>query len=76
MDIQTPFNIRKWILPIGAIAIFTGLGLYLQACGKMEATKEREIMVVTKTNSMSNLAMPTIDRSTPAKTETAAFALG
>lgn len=76
MCIQIPFNIRKWIHPIGAIAIFTGLGLILQACGKMEATKEREIMVVTKTNSMPNLVMPTIDRSTPAKTETATFALG
>jgi hypothetical protein len=42
----------------------------------MEATKEREIMAVTKTNSMPNVAMPPIDCSAPLKTETATFGLG
>jgi hypothetical protein len=76
MGAQDPFNIRKWIFPAGAISILIGFGLFLHACGKMEATKEREIMAVTKTNAIPNLPMPTIDRSAPLKTETATFALG
>jgi hypothetical protein len=76
MLLQSPFNIRKWILPTGAISILIGFSLSLQSCGKMEATKERKIMAVTKTNPMPDLAMPTIDRSAPLKTETATFALG
>jgi hypothetical protein len=76
MGAQDLFKFRKWVLLSGAISIFIGFGLFLHGCDKMEATKEREIMAVTKTNSMPNLAMPPIDLSAPLKTETATFALG
>ena len=44
----------KWVFPTGVISILIGFSLFLHACDNMEATKEREIMAVTKTNSMPN----------------------
>ena len=76
MGAQDPLNVSKWTLITGAISVIIGFGIFLHACNNMEATKEREIMAVTKTNSMSNVAMPPIDRSAPLKTETATFGLG
>ena len=76
MGAQDPFNYSKWIFITGAISIVAGFGIFLHACNNMEATKEREIMAVTKTNSRPNVAMPPIDGSAPLKTETATFGLG
>ena len=76
MGAQDPFNFRKWIFLTGVIAVFIGFGLFLHACENRGATKEREIMAVTQTNLMPNVAVPPIDRSAPLRTETATFALG
>ncbi len=76
MNAQDPFNFSRWIFLTGAMSIVIGFGIFLHACDNMEATKEREIMAVTKTNAMPNAATPLIDRSAPLKTETATFALG
>ena len=76
MGVQDPFNLRKWTLLTEAISIVIGVSLFLYACDNLEATKERETMEVTKTNSIPNYAIPPIDRSAPLKTETATFALG
>jgi hypothetical protein len=58
------------------IFIFLGFGLFLHACDNVKATKERETMAMTKTNSMPSIGIPPIDASAPSKTETATFALG
>ncbi len=76
MGAQDPFNFRKWTFLAGAIAIFIGFGLFLHACENRGAKKERKIVEVTQTNSMPNVAIPSIDRSAPLKTATATFALG
>jgi hypothetical protein len=76
MGAQDPFKLRKWIFLTGAISILIGLGLSLHACDHVGATKEREIMEMTQTNSTLNHAIPPIDVSAPLKTETATFALG
>ena len=76
MTAQDPFNFSKWIFVTGAISIVIGFGIFLHAGNNMEATKEREIMAVTKMNAVPNVAMPPIDRSAPLKTETATFGLG
>ncbi len=76
MGAQDSFNFSRWIFLTGAMSIVIGFGILLHACDHMGATKEREIMAVTKTNSMPNVGMPPIDRSAPLKTETATFGLG
>ncbi len=76
MGVQDPFKFSKRVLITGAISIVIGFGISLHACNNMEATKEREIMTVTMTNSMPNVAMPPIDRSVALKTETATFGMG
>ncbi len=76
MDAQDPFKFSRWFFLTGMISIFLGLGLFLHACDNMKATKEREIMAMTKTNSMQSIEIPPIDASAPLKTETATFALG
>jgi hypothetical protein len=76
MDAQDPFTFSRWIFLTGAMSIVIGFGIFLHACDSMEATKEREIMAVTKMNAVPNVAVPPIDRSAPLKTETATFGLG
>ena len=76
MGAQDPFNFSKWILITGEISTVIGFGIFLHACNNMKATKEREIMATTKTNSMPSIGIPPIDASAPLKTETATFALG
>ncbi len=76
MDAQDPFKFSRWFFPAGMISIFLGFGLFLHACDNMKTTKEREIMAMTKTNSMPSVGIPPIDGSAPLKTETATFALG
>jgi hypothetical protein len=76
MGAQGPFKFNKRVLITGAISIVIGFGIFLHACNNMEATKEREIMIVTMMNSMPNVSMPLIDRSAALKTETATFGLG
>ncbi len=76
MNAQDPFNFSRWIFLTGAMSIVIGFGIFLHACDNMEATKEREIMTVTKMNAVLNVATPLIDRSAPLKAETATFALG
>ncbi len=76
MKVKYPPQFGKAILITGVISVIIGLGILLQACNKMETTKEREIMEVTRTNSIPNVAIPPIDRFAPVKTETATFALG
>jgi hypothetical protein len=66
----------KWISITEAISIVIGFGIFLHACNNMETTKEREIMAMTKTNSMPGIGIPPISASAPLKTETATFALG
>ena len=62
------------IVFLAIIVFFLGLVLFIQACDRINATKERETM--TKTDSVPYKARPPIDASAPAKTETATFALG
>jgi hypothetical protein len=76
MSAQAPSNFRKWIFVTGAIALFIGLGVFLHACENRGVEKERQVMEVTQTNAMPNVAIPPIDRFAPLKTETATFALG
>ena len=76
MGAQDPFKFSKRVVITGAISIIIGFGISLHACNNIEKTKEREIMAETMTNSMPNVAMPSIDRSAPLKTETATFGLG
>jgi hypothetical protein len=76
MGTQDTSNFGKWIFLAGAISLATGFGIFLHASDHREVTQEREIMAITKTNSMPNVAMPIIDRFTPPKTETATFGLG
>ncbi len=76
MGAQDPFKFSKRVLITVAISIIIGFGISHHACNNMEATKEREIMAVTMTNSMPNVAMPPIDRFAVFKTETATFGLG
>jgi len=59
---------------LNIIVFFLGLVLFIQACDRINATKERENM--TKTDSVPYQARPPIDLSGPSKTETATFALG
>jgi hypothetical protein len=73
---QELFKSRKWIFLAETILILIGLGLSLHACDHVGATKEREIMEMTKANSTLNHAIPPIDVSAPLRTETATFALG
>jgi hypothetical protein len=73
---QDPFNFSKWILITGAISIVIGFWIFHHGCNNMEATKERKIMAMTKTNSMPSIGIPPIDDSAPLKSETATFALG
>ena len=76
MDAQDPSKFGRWFFLAGLISIFLGFGLFLHACDNMKATKEREIMAMTKTNSIPSIGIPPIDASAPLKTETATFALG
>ena len=76
MGAQDPFRFSKWILITGVVSIVIGFGVFLHACDNTEATKEREIMAVTMTSSMPNVAKPPIDHSAALKTETATFGLG
>jgi hypothetical protein len=76
MDTQDPFKFSRWFFPAGTISIFFGFGLFLHVCDNMKATKEREIMAMTKTHSTPSIGIPPIDASAPSKTETATFALG
>jgi hypothetical protein len=76
MDAQDPSNLKKRILLTGVVAIFVGFGFFLHACENRGAKKERQVMEVTQTNAMPDVAIPSIDRSAPLKTETATFALG
>jgi hypothetical protein len=76
MCAQDSFSFSRWIFLTGAMSVVIGFGIFLHACDNLEATKEREIMSVTKTNSMPNVGVPPIDRSAPLKTETATFGLG
>ena len=76
MEAKYPLQFGKGIFISGVISVIIGFGILLQACNKMETTKEREIMEAARTNSIPNVAIPPIDRSAPVKTETATFALG
>ena len=76
MDAQDTFKFSRLFFLAGIISIFLGFGLFLPACDNMKATKEREIMAMTKTNSMPSIGIPSIDASAPSKTEAATFALG
>ena len=76
MDAQGTFKFSRWFFLAGLISIFLGFGLFLHGCDSMKATKEREIMAMTKTNSIPSIGIPPIDASAPSKTETATFALG
>ena len=58
------------------LVICTGLVLFLQACNAQEAQRERQDASATRTHPGHHTARPPIDASTPAKTETATFALG
>ena len=64
------------IVLFGLFFLMTGCLLFLQACDTVEATKERENMAMTKTESVLYLQRPPIDLAAPAETETATFALG
>jgi len=58
------------------IVVFFGLVLFLQACDRVEATREGENISLTTMISVPSMARPPIDGAAPAKTETATFALG
>jgi len=76
VDAQDPSKFSRRFFLTGMISIFLGFGLFLYACDNMKTTKEREIIAMTKTNSMQSIEIPPIDTSAPSKTETATFALG
>jgi hypothetical protein len=76
MDIQHPFDFNKWTFLIGTTSLFLGVSFFLQGCDKMKTTEEREIAVMTKSNSMPTVVIPPIDSFMSLKTETATFALG
>ena len=69
-------NLNRRISFTDILFILLGLGLCIQACGRVDATKEMENMSLTKNDSVHPMARPPIDVSVPAKTETATFALG
>ena len=68
------FN-RGFILGV-TMVLFGGCFFFLEACDKMDGTREKETMAMTKMNSVPKVPIPPIDASVPAKTETATFALG
>jgi hypothetical protein len=76
MGAQNLFNFRKWIFMAGAISIFVGMVFFYYGFDHVGATKEREFMETTMTDSMLKVTIPPIDRSAPLRTETATFALG
>jgi hypothetical protein len=76
MDAQSPFDISRWLFLTGTTTFFLGVSLFLHGCDRMEAKKAGELVTMKETKSISNLAIPPIDRSAPLKTETATFALG
>ncbi len=59
-----------------AMVLFGGFLLFLGACDRMNGTRGKETMAMTKIDSAPKLPIPPIDASAPAKTETATFALG
>jgi len=76
MSAQDPFNFSRWIFVTGAVSIVIGFGIFLDACNNRKTTKGREILAMTRTNSMPSMGIPPMDASPPLKTETATFALG
>jgi hypothetical protein len=58
------------------LVVLLGFALLIQACGPVEAAKERENGTMKKTRLAPSVVRPPIDASAPAKTETATFALG
>ena len=69
-------GLGRRVFLIQMLVALAGLALALQACGPVEAAKERENGAMKKTHSASSVVRPPIDASAPVKTETATFALG
>ncbi len=73
MQIKDCSNFSKYIFVAAALI---GFVILTYACEKRTPTNERQIMEATQKISVTNVAIPPIDRSVPLKTETATFALG
>ena len=69
-------NLNRRISFTDILFVVLGLGLFIQACDRVDAKKEMENMSLTKNDSVHPMARPPIDVSVPEKTETATFALG
>jgi len=76
MDIQNLFGSKKWVFLAGTMQFLLAICFSLQACDGAKTMQEGRITVMTKTNSLPNIQVPSIDSSAPVKTETATFSLG
>ena len=76
MDIQYPFGFNKWASLAGTIQFLLAIGFLLQACDSAKTMQEGRVTVMTKPDSLLNIAIPPIDSSAPVKTETATFSPG
>jgi len=69
-------NLRRLALLAGILVIPLGAVLFIQACDRIEATKEGEKMSLARTSSVPSVVRPPIDASAPVTMERATFALG